>query len=51
MPQAIVIYFVWFPDLVVKIENHMAILQLKIHPISLENRMKQRFFKSDQVLL
>lgn len=44
MPLVIVILFVWFPDLVVEVENDIAIFQHEIHPISLENRKKIFFF-------
>lgn len=46
MPLAIMIFsLVWFPHLVVEIENHVSIFHCKIYPISLENRNKIKDFK------
>lgn len=50
MPLVIVILAVWFPDRVVKIENHVAIFQHKIHPAGLENRKKKSCLKKSGLL-
>lgn len=49
MPLAIMVLFVRFPHHIVETDNHIAIIQCKINPISLKNIEKQMTsFKSEQ---